>query len=180
MWYFWIWRKHNDLVNRKKLFEVMRCYGVHENLVRLIERIYDGCMVIFELDNVTTGWCKSDSGVRHGCPLSPLLFNIYVRELGKVIRNCVHGVQYAVVGKDGVMEWKSQTRLLYADDVCLMASSEEDMKVIMEKVNACVVEYVLKINENMSKMVYINFDVGRRRWMLGDCCIEEVEEYKYL
>ena len=34
--------KAYDRVNRKKLFEVMRCYGVHEKLVRLIERIYDG------------------------------------------------------------------------------------------------------------------------------------------
>ena len=40
--------KAYDRVNRKKLFEVMRCYGVqHENLVRLIERIYDGSMVKF-------------------------------------------------------------------------------------------------------------------------------------
>ena len=68
--------KAYDRVNRKKLFEVMRCYGVHEKLVRLIERIYDGSLVKFELEEVTTGWCKSDSGVRHGCPLSPLLFNI--------------------------------------------------------------------------------------------------------
>ena len=30
-----------------------------ENLVRLIERIYDGSMVKFELENVMTGWCKS-------------------------------------------------------------------------------------------------------------------------
>ena len=50
-----------------------------------------------------------------------------VRELGKVISNCVHGVIYAVLGKDGVMEWKGQAGLLYADDVCLMASREEDM-----------------------------------------------------
>ena len=54
--------KAYDRVNRKKLFEVMRCYGVHEKLVRLIERIYDGSMVKFELEKVTTGWCKSDSG----------------------------------------------------------------------------------------------------------------------
>ena len=67
--------------------------------------------------------------------MSPLLFKIYVRELGKVISKCVHGVNYAVVGKDGVVAWKSQAGLLYADDVCLMANSEEDMKVIMDKVN---------------------------------------------
>ena len=29
--------------------------------------------------------------------------------------------------------------LLYADDVCLMANSEEDIKVMVEKVNECVV-----------------------------------------
>ena len=37
--------KAYDRVNRKKLLEVMRCYGVHETLVRLIERICDGSMV---------------------------------------------------------------------------------------------------------------------------------------
>ena len=47
--------KAYDRVNRKKLFEVMRCYGVHEKLVRLIERIYDGSLVKFELEEVTTG-----------------------------------------------------------------------------------------------------------------------------
>ena len=107
--------------------------------------------------------------------MSPLLFSIYVRKLGKVISNYVHGVKYAVVGNNGVMEWKSQAGLLYAYDVCLVSSSEEDMKVIMEKLNECVVEYGLKINEKKSKVVCLNGEVGRRRWMIG-----EVEEYKYL
>ena len=35
-----------------------------------------------------TGWCKSDSGARPGCPPSPLLFNIYVRELGMKVAQC--------------------------------------------------------------------------------------------
>ena len=46
--------KAYDRVNRKKLLEVMRCYEMHEKLVRLIERIYDGSMVKFELVKVTT------------------------------------------------------------------------------------------------------------------------------
>ena len=67
-----------DRVNRKKLFEVMRGYGVQEKLVDVIKRIYDGGMVKFELEGIMTGWCKSDSGVKQAYPLSPLLFNIYV------------------------------------------------------------------------------------------------------
>ena len=50
------------------------------------------------------------------------------------------------------------------------------MKVVMEQVNACVIEYCLKVNEKKSKVVCINGEVGRRRWMMGDCCIEEVED----
>ena len=110
----------------------------------------------FELENGRTGWCKSNSGARQVCSLSSLHLNIYVMELGNVISNCVHGVKYAVVGKDGVMEWKSQAGLLQADDVCLMANSEEGIKVIMEKVNECVVEYGVKVNEKKSKVVCIN------------------------
>ena len=103
--------------------------------------------------------------------MSLLHLYMYVRELGNVIRNCVHGVKYTVVGKDGVMEGKSQVGLLYTDDVCLMARNEDDMKVIMEKVNSCVVEYGLKFDENKSKAVCVNGDVGRCTWMMGYCCI---------
>ena len=45
-----------------------------------------------------------------------LSFLPYVREFGNVISNCVHGVKYAVVGKDDVMEWNSQAGLIYVSD----------------------------------------------------------------
>ena len=44
----------------------------------------------------------------------------------------------------------------------------------------CVVEYGLKVNEKKSTVACINGEVGRRRWLMGDCCIGEVEEYEYL
>ena len=79
--------------------------------------MYDGSMVKFELGNIMTGWCKSDFGVRQGCPL---LFNIYVRELGVKVTQCRQGLKYLIVNKDGGIEEKSQAGFLYADGVCLM------------------------------------------------------------
>ena len=55
-------------MNRKKLFEGVSGYGVQEFCVDVIERIYSGSMVKFELENIMTAWCKRDSGVRQGCP----------------------------------------------------------------------------------------------------------------
>ena len=64
--------------------------------------------------------------------------------------SCEHGIKYVVTGKDGSLEWKSHAGFIYAD-VCLMASSEEDMHVIMEKVNTYVIEYGLKVKVQGSK-----------------------------
>ena len=43
-----------------------------------------------------------------------------------------------------------------------MANSEENIKVLIEKVNECVDEYDLKVIEKKSKVVCINGKVGRR------------------
>ena len=139
--------KTYDRVNRKKLFEVMRGYGVHENLEDVIEGIYDGGMVKFELEGIMTGWFKSDSGVRQGCPLSPLLFNIYVRELCMNVEHCKHGFKYFMVDRDGLIVEKSQAGFLYADDVCLIASNKQDLQRMFDSISGCISAYGMKICE---------------------------------
>ena len=46
------------------------------------------------------------------------------------IAACKQGFKYMVVNKDGVIEKKSQAEFLYADDVCLIASNEQDLQMI--------------------------------------------------
>ena len=84
------------------------------------------------------------------------------------------------MGEDGSMEWKSQAGFLYAYDMCLMTSSEEEMKTIKEQVDNCVIEYGQKVNEKKPKVVCINGEIERSRRKNRGCYIREVEECKYL
>ena len=59
--------KECERVNRKKLFEIMSGYGIHEKLVRLVERVYEENMVKFEYGGVRTGCCESKSGPYDVC-----------------------------------------------------------------------------------------------------------------
>ena len=173
--------KAYDRVDRKKLFEVLRAYGIHEKMVSLIERVYSGNMVKFELGNVVTKWCKSESGVRQGCPLSPLLFNLYIRELGMRIEEWQEGFKYTSVNSNGgELKRSNLAGLMYADDVCLFAESAESLQRVCDHVSTVSEEYGLKVSENKSKVVCINGIRGIRRWKIGSTNIDETEEYKYL
>ena len=70
--------KAYDIANRKKLLEVMRGYGGQEKWVEVIERIYDGGMVKFELERIMTGSCKSDFRGRDVPCLHYCLTNIII------------------------------------------------------------------------------------------------------
>ena len=100
-----------------------------------------------------TSWCKSDSGVRQGCPLSPLQFNIYDRELGMKVAQCKQGLKYLMVNKDGVIEEKSQAVFLYPNGVVLMASNDSTCKPLLISLTGALKNNGMRINENKSKVV---------------------------
>ena len=54
------------------------------------------------------------------------------RELGMNLTRCEHGFKYLMVDRDGLMVEKSQAGVLYADDVCLIASNEQDLQRIVD------------------------------------------------
>ena len=166
---------------RKQLGEVLRAYGKHEKFVSLIERVYSGNMVKFELGNVVTEWCKHESGVRQGCPLSPLLFNLYMRELGMRIEECQECFKYTSANSNGgELKRSNLTGLMYADNVCLFAESAKAQQRVCDHVSIVIDEYGLKVSKKKSKVVCINGIRGIRRWKIGGTAIDETEEYNYL
>ena len=120
---------------------MLKDHGVHEKLVSMVERVDRDNVVTFELGNVVTDWCKSDFG------LSPILFNLYVRELGMKIEECQQSFKYTTVNSNGD---NNIMGLIYTDDVCLVTDSES-LCIVCDNVSAVIEEYGLKVHENKSK-----------------------------
>ena len=75
----------------------------------------------------TTDWFQIGKGVRQGCILSPCLFNLYPEY---IMRNA--GLNEALAGIK--ISGRNINNLRYADDITLMAESEQEPKSLLMKV----------------------------------------------
>ena len=71
-------RKAFDSVNHEVMWRILKARGVHPKLLALIKDLYSGSRARVAAHGTESGWFDIRMGVRQGCPLSPLLFNIYM------------------------------------------------------------------------------------------------------
>ena len=58
----------------------MRKYNINANLVRIIEQLYDKATSAGQMNGSMGEWFGTTVGIRQGCLLSPILFNIFSNE----------------------------------------------------------------------------------------------------
>ena len=74
-----------------------------------------------------TDWFQIRKGVRQGCILSPCLFNLYAE--------CIMQNARLEEAQAGIkIAGRNIKNLRYADDMTLMAESEEELKIFLMKV----------------------------------------------
>ena len=70
--------KAYDSVNRTLLWTALVRFGVPQNMISVIRQFHDGMRACVRLDErVCSGWFAVEQGLRQGCVLAPLLFNIF-------------------------------------------------------------------------------------------------------
>ena len=115
-------------------------------------------------------------GLKQGCPLSPILFAVYLADLGAILENSKLGVQ--VFGK-------TISGLLFADDLVLISRTREGIKHLWGVCQRYFEDHCLQINCSKSNIMDLKDEdyPPLHLWStkgedLG--CFERATKYKYL
>ena len=135
-----------DCVDHNKLWEILKEMGIPDHLICLLRNLYAGQEGTIKTGHGTTDWFQIGKGACQGCILSPCLFNFYAEY---IMRNA--GLEEA---QAGIKIAKSNiNNLRYADDITLMAESEEELKSFLMKVKEESEKFGLKLNIQKTKIM---------------------------
>ena len=119
--------------------------GIPDHLTYFLRNLYAGQEATVRTGR-GTDWFQIGKGVRQGCILSPCLFNFYAEYN---MRNA--GLEEAQAGIK--IARRNINNLRYADDITLMAESEEELKSFLKKVQEESEKVGLKLNIQKTKIM---------------------------
>ena len=105
--------------------------------------------------------------------LSPLLFNIFLADLAKKLNSFTDKL---MIRHEGI------NSIFWADDIVLLAESEENLNEMINVVSSYCQENKLTINSKKTKCLIFNKSgrLYRNNFFLNGSKLENVREYKYL
>ena len=149
------------------MLDVLRARGVHSKLVALIADLYTDNTARAHANGAYSAPFPTSCGVRQGCAASPLLFNTVMDFVCRaVLAECeAEGIQGIRVGYriDGMLtapprpcsDFLAVLMLLYADDVCLLCSTEQELKHALEVFERVSAKWGLRLNYDKTKVMVV-------------------------
>ncbi|KAI3361792.1 hypothetical protein L3Q82_002133 [Scortum barcoo] len=159
-----------DRVPRGILWGVLREYGVREPLLRAVRSLYDRSRSLVRIAGSKSDLFPVHVGLRQGCPLSPVLFIIFMDRISRRSQ-----------GPEGVRFGNHRiSSLLFADDVVLMASSGQDLQHVLERFAAECEAAGMRISTSKSEAMVLDRKRVACPLQVGGEVLPQVEEFKYL
>jgi hypothetical protein len=147
--------KAYDRATRNELWSVLCTYGVDSRLVQALKSLYKDSSGCVRINGSYTNWFHIERGVRQGCVASPWLFNLFMDSCLQDLKD-----QSDLLDECGLrMEGLRVKCLLYADDLVLLASSAEELQMMVTKINQ-------SFECNVSKMKVMVF---KKDEVMTDC-----------
>ena len=166
------YEKAFDSVDRQTLWRLLRHYGVPQKITDIIRNMYEGinCRVVHG-QHVTDAF-QVKTGVRQGCLLSPFLFLLAIDWVMKTsTQQKRNGIQWTL--------WDQLDDLDFADDLALLAHTQQQMQEKTNIVAATSASMGLNIHKGKSKILKVNATSTSPIMLEGEA-LEEVESFVYL
>ena len=164
-----------DCIPRDILFERLKSKGITGKVFNLIKKIYMNEKCKIKVGGMLSDTFDANQGVRQGCILSPLLFNIFISDLPEIISKMENNP--AKIGPDETLSC-----ILWADDLVMISESKEGLTKMLQDLSDFSTKNGLKINQDKTKCMVCN-KTGRHircNIKTNNMLITSVREYKYL
>ena len=161
-------RKAYDTVDRTLLWQVLTRIGVPPQMIAVIRQLHDGMRACVRPDDgVCWDWFEVEQGLRQGCVLSPLLFNIFFaavlnvvlpRFSGKpaIVAELVHLKEPSTsMGPEPAIDYvrRAVWGILYADDACIVSRSPQGLDKMMEVIVEVCQAFALTVSAKKTETV---------------------------
>ncbi len=166
-------KKAYDTVDRRKLFTRLRDIGVGGLFLINIKAMYENISYKIMLGDGYLDPITSNLGLKQGCPLSPMLFNLYIDDVGDVFDADCDPVTITDA---------SISHFLYADDLVLVSLSSRGLQRALDRVSEYSRRKSLTISIKKSKSMIFNV-AGRlidQKFHIGGEPLEPVRSFCYL
>jgi sorting nexin-29 len=161
-----------DRVWHQGLWAVLGKYNISKTLVGCIKSLYQDARSAVLIENTLSSWFNTSTGVRQGCLLSPVLFNLFLENIMSEALQSFKGT-VSVGGRD-------ISNLRFADDIDLMAGSRQELKELTALVDKTCTDYGMEISTEKSKLMAMGTELEQPEIKVRGKSLEQVDSFKYL
>ena len=168
-------QKAFDSVWHKGLFNKLKNLGINGGSLNLIKDLYKKTNCAIKINNRITDFFHYSKGVRQGCPLSSVLFNLYVNDIFDTIEN--HSTSDVYLDENNKIN-----ALMYADDLVLISRTKEGLQRQIDSLHDYCQKWKLSVNIKKTKSMIFNRgnNLIKTAFNIGGSPIENVKAFKYL
>ena len=166
--------KAYDSVWREGLFYKLMKNKLSFKFISMIKSMYNDLNLSVKLTEGITSFFKSDVGVRQGCNLSPMLFNLFINDLVEYLQSDIT----EAVKLNGY----SCNCLMYADDLLLLSESWEGLCQTMDKLGNYCTQWKLNISSKKTKIMIFGKNIKQTGLThnIGNVTVGCCQDYPYL
>lgn len=161
-----------DSIHRPSMWHVMKEFGIPQKIIHLVKACYSDITSSVRCGGRSGESFVINSGLKQGCILSPVLFNLM---LEKIMRNITHSPIGITINNERI------NALAYADDIAVLAEDVQGAEALTASIDEHSRRYGMEISAQKTKIMTLSRnECTYEASCINGMQIDKVAKFKYL